>query len=111
MHIGVEFFDKAGTPINSIAATNGELKDIGVGATVTIGSGSTSVFTEDAILLGLPVFPPIPSLKNGSARVVATSKNISCTAMIVDDVHTIEDPLFSTEPPPTIVNLPLIRIP
>ena len=72
VHIGVEFFDKAGTPINSITDGNGELRDIGVGATVTIGSGSTNVFTEDAILLGLPNFPPIPSLKNGSARVVAT---------------------------------------
>ncbi len=76
-----------------------------VGRTVTIVTSWTALLTDDEkISVG-------QNLRNGSGRVVATSKNISCTALLLDEVHAIVDPNTSLEPPPTVVNLPLIRVP
>ena len=104
IHIGVEVFDKTGALGNSIAAGNGEFLNVGVGATVTIGTSLTAVLTEDQRIVGLS------NLRNGSGRIVATTNNISCTAMLVDEFHEVEDPALSPDSPPVIVNLPLIRV-
>ncbi|MFQ5515456.1 MAG: hypothetical protein ACE5FG_13615 [Myxococcota bacterium] len=105
VNIGIEVFDAAGTLANSIASGNGQILNVGVGATVTIGTSGTAIFTEDTTIVGLP------NLRNGSGRVVATTKNVSCTAMLVDELHAVVDPAFSQSPPPTIVHLPLVRVP
>jgi hypothetical protein len=106
VNIGVEVFTNTGAPTNAIASGNGALLNAGVGATVTVGTSGTAVLTENTTITALP------NLRNGSGRVVATSKNIACTAMLVDELHEIVDPLINPNiPPPTVVNLPLIRVP
>ncbi len=106
VNIGVEVFDRDGVLRNSIAAGNGEVLNVVPGATRTIVTSGTVLLTDDKRITGLP------GLRNGSGRVVATSKSISCTAMLVDEVHAIVDPLLCpTCPPPAVVHLPLIRVP
>ena len=102
--IGVEVFDKTGSLGNNIAAGNGEALNVAEGATVTVATATTAVLTEDVVITGLS------NLKNGSGRIVASTTNISCAAMLVDQLHVIEDPAQSSDPPPAIVNLPLIRV-
>jgi hypothetical protein len=104
--IGVEVFTNTGAPTNAIASDNGAFLGVAVGATVTLGTSGTALLTENATITALP------NLRNGSGRVVATTKNIACTAMLVDELHEIVDPLINPNiPPPTVVNLPLIRVP
>ena len=110
INIGVEVFDKAGVLANSINAGEGAILNVAVGQTVTIATSGTALLTDDAQIPGLP------ALRNGSGRVVATTKNVSCTAMVVDELHEIHDPLDpldpqALDPPPTAVHLPLIRVP
>ncbi len=105
INIGVEVFDKAGVLANSINAGEGAVLGVAVGRTVTIATSGTALLTEDAQIPGLP------SLRNGSGRVLATTKNVSCTAMVLDELHQIVDPAFFSDPPPTVVHLPLIRVP
>ncbi len=106
VNIGVEVFDKDGVLANSIALGNGAVLNAAVGATRTIATSGTVLLSDDHQITLLP------NLRNGSGRVVATSKSISCTAMLVDEVHAIVDPLLCpTCPPPAVVHLPLIRVP
>ena len=106
VHIGVEVFDKDGVLANSVNAGNGAILNVPVGATRTFGTSGTVLLTDDSQITGLP------NLRNGSGRVVATSKTISCSALLVDEVHAIVDPLLcSTCPPPAVAHLPLIRVP
>lgn len=105
VNIGVEVFDRNGAPANSVGAGNGEMLDIPVGATVTVASGATELFTEDVVIM-LP-----PNINNGSGRIVATSKSVSCNAWLVDELHRIEDPAVSSDPPPAAVTLPLSYVP
>ena len=52
------------------------------------------------------------NLRNGSGRVVATSKSVSCTAVLVDRLHKICDPAAPCNlPPPTVASLPLLPAP
>jgi len=51
------------------------------------------------------------SLSNGSGRVVATAKSITCTAMVADKLHAIADPTISSVPPPPFTSLPLTPVP
>lgn len=104
-NIGLEVFDKTGALQNTIGLPNGEATGVAVGGTVTFATSGIAVLAEDVSISGLP------SLRNGSGRVVASTKDISCTAMIADEVHIVENPLVSSDPPPTVVNLPLIRLP
>ncbi len=106
VHIGVEVFDKEGVLANSVNLGNGAILNVAVGATRTIATSGTALLTEDALITLLP------NLRNGSGRVVATSKTISCSAMLLDEVHGIVDPLLCpTCPPPALAHLPLIRVP
>src|SRR5262249_47761031 len=82
------------------------------GQTVTISTAGTAVMHEDAIMVFNTAGNGLPNLRNGSARVVATSPNVFCTALLVDKVHTICNPAAPCSlPPPTVVNIPLVRIP
>ncbi len=106
VHIGVEVFDKEGVLANSVNAGNGAILNVAVGATRTITTSGTVVVTDDLRITGLP------NLRNGSGRVVATSKTISGSAMLVDEVHAIVDPtICPTCQPPALAHLPLIRVP
>ncbi len=109
VHLGVEVFDKDGVLANSVNAGNGAILNVPVGATRTIATSGTALLTEDALITLLP------NLRNGSGRVVATSKTISCSALLLDEVHAIVDPLLcptcATLPPPAVAHLPLIRVP
>jgi hypothetical protein len=105
VNIGLEIFDKTGVPVSSIPADEGVSLDVPVGATTTIATGATALLTEDVVLMALP------TIANGSARIVASAKSVSCTAWLLDDIHEIVDPAVSTLPPPTGLSLPLISVP
>ena len=106
VNVGVEVFTKQGILANTIGDPNGEIIDLEVGETWTVGTSGTAQLSEDVTINALP------SLNSGSGRIVATSKNISCIALLVDEVHVIVDPQIDpVPPPPIIVNLPLIRLP
>ena len=106
VHLGVEVFDKEGVLANSVNAGNGAILNVAVGATRTITTSGTVLLTDDHQITLLP------QLRNGSGRVVATSKTISCSALLVDEVHGIVSPLLCpTCPPPAVAHLPLIRVP
>ncbi|MFQ5515457.1 MAG: myxococcus cysteine-rich repeat containing protein [Myxococcota bacterium] len=105
VHIGVEVFDKDGGLGNTIAAGNGEILNVPVGATVTFATSGTALISHNERLTALP------SLRNGSGRILASSKGITCIAMVLDELHEVFDPMFTISPPPPVINLPLIRRP
>ncbi len=109
--IGVEVFDETGALRNSIAADNGAFLNVAPGTTVTMGTGSTMVLHEDKTIALNANGNGADLLRNGSGRIVATSKSIACTALIADKLHAIVDPGVSSLPPPPFTNLPLIRVP
>ena len=111
--IGVEVFDETGARRNAINGGDGAILNVAPGVTKTITTGHTLVLHEDAtITLDLGVGSTSDNLKNGSGRVVATSKSISCTAVLVDKLHLICDPNAPcNNPPPTVASLPLIPAP
>lgn len=86
--VGLEAFDQAGIPANSIAAGNGALINVAPGQTVTIATGATAVFHEDLLL----AITPGTTLANGSGRIVATSPSLACVGFGVDSLHPIADP-------------------
>ena len=104
--IGLEVFDQTGTRGNTIGSGNGALLGVAPGATVTITTGSTRVFHEDKVIV---LEAPVIELRNGSARVVATSAAIGCVAFAVDSKHTITAP--PSPPPPTITPLAVSAAP
>jgi hypothetical protein len=93
---------------------SGAMLAVAPGHTVTIGTAGTAELHEDGTLAMNTAGSGLPNLRNGSGRVVATSLNVFCTAMLVDKLHTICNPAAvppCTLPPPTIVTIPLVRIP
>ncbi len=110
--IGVELFDETGALRNSIGANDGSFVNVTPGVTVTVGTGATAEFHEDKTITFNASGNGADELINGSARVVATTKNVACTAIIADKFHTIVDPAVSpSAPAPSFTNLPLIRVP
>lgn len=74
MQVGVESFSSSGgTPINDPVATS---LSVGPGATVTFGCSSAFGLAATSLSCGL--------LSKGSARILATSKKLICTAYIAD---------------------------
>jgi len=91
---------------------SGAMLAVAPGRTVTLATAGTAVLHEDGTLAMNTAGSGLPNLRNGSARVVATSLNVFCTAMLVDKLHTICDPAAPCSlPPPTMVTIPLVRIP
>jgi hypothetical protein len=90
MKVAVEIFDSQGTVANDAAATAWSLNP-----------GATAVFVTGSVnLVGYNVlFAAIPAIDNLSARILATSKSLICTAYFTDG---------STWPPPFASYLPMI---
>ncbi len=110
--IGLEVFDETGALRNSVAAGSGAILNVVPGKTVTIATGATVVLHEDLTISTLGAGGNgTNSLANGSGRVVGTSKNIACTAILVDKLHAIVDPAISSVPPPPLTSLPLTKVP
>ncbi len=110
--IGLEVFDETGALRNSVNAGSGAFLNVGPGKTVTVGTAATVVFHEDQTLTLNSAGNGTAALNNGSGRVVGTSKNILCTALLADKVHAIADPATcSTCPPPPFTTVPLIKVP
>jgi hypothetical protein len=110
--IGLEVFDETGALRNSVAAGSGAFLNVGPGKTVTVGTAATVVFHEDQTLTLNTAGNGTAALSNGSGRVVGTSKNVLCTALLADKVHAIADPATcSTCPPPPFTTVPLIKVP
>ncbi len=109
--IGLEVFDETGALRNSIAAGSGAFLSVTPGRTLTIGTAGTAVLHEDQTLTLNAAGNGTNVLRNGSGRVVGTSKNISCTALVVDKLHAVADPTVSSVPPPPFTSLPLTKVP
>ena len=77
--IGVEIFPPAGglLSVNDPVATS---LIVGPGATVIFGTSSAAGISIDSNLLA-------PAISKGSARILATSKKIACTAYIADTAN------------------------
>lgn len=92
--LAVEVFDADGSgPLNIV--DSGDVQTLPVGGTVTIATGATAAFSEDDIVTGLP-----PNIRQGSGRIVSTSKKIACAAYLVDEVFA---------PPTSMVEIPIIN--
>jgi len=110
--IGLEVFDETGALRNSVNAGSGAFLGVAPGKTVTVGTAGTAAFHEDQTLTLNTAGNGTAALRNGSGRVVGTSKNLLCTAFVLDKVHTITDPVAcSTCPPPPFTAIPLIKVP
>ena len=120
-NIGFQVFDETGALRNTWlpAGSNGEVLSVAVGQTVTVGTSGTNALHEDQTLTLNAAGSGVNTLRNGSGRIVSTSKNIACTASLVDKFHIVVDPSglvpspghATTEAPPTMSNLPLTKLP
>jgi len=79
--IGVEVFDAQGTLLNDVNAGVGAVLDVAPGATVTIGTSATAGLLETTTI-------PLAEISQGSARVVATSTQVRCIFLVIDDAVT-----------------------
>ena len=110
--IAIEVFDETGARRNNVNAGEGALLNVAPGETRTFGTSGTAALHEDVTLTLNNAGTGLNQLRNGSGRVVATSKSISCTAMLADKLHVIQDPAtLPNIPPPMVVSLPLTRVP
>lgn len=95
--IGVEVFGAdGGVPLNDygMSASDGVLTGVLPGQTRTITTGATIGFHEDEVILLAAA-----SLRNGSARILSTSKKIACNAFVADEL---------SDPPISMVALKII---
>ena len=94
IEIGIEVFDKIGWLINEIAVGEGTIS-VAPGHHVTLNTRGTLAFDEDENINTGGV------INQGSARIFATSKNVLCSAMIVE---------IYNNPPTSMVMLPVFRM-
>ena len=105
--VGVEFFDESGALRNTVAAGDGGVVGLGVGATATIASGATAVMHEDTVVTLNGGGTTVSRLRNGSLRVVASDPRVGCVVYAVDRLHAITDPASCPQcQPPAIAILP-----
>ncbi len=104
--IGVEVFGTDGTLMNDVHAGNGALLNVTPGQTVTVGTKATMAYLESAII-------SLSSVSQGSARVVASSEQVTCNALVLDDgasppasIGALGDPL-RLAPGPGLASAPL----
>ncbi len=79
--IGVELFDPTGTRLNDVHAGNGAALNVGTGQTVTFGTAATLAYLENVIIAHA-------YMAQGSGRVVATSTQVHCNVIVLDDAVT-----------------------
>ena len=90
MQVGVELFGPpGGAPFNDAAATS---LSVAPGATVIFGTGGAAGIFISSNLGG--------SFSKGSARILATSKNLACTAFLADRLN---------DPPTSMAQLTIIK--
>lgn len=75
--IGVEVFRPDGSRENDISSGNGEILEVGPGATVTFGTTGTAALLETTVI-------SMRGVAQGLARVVTTSSDVLCTALVLD---------------------------
>jgi hypothetical protein len=92
IQLGIEVFQWSGALLNDVTAGFGRIS-ISPGQTWTLTTRNVLGFTDDNLLSTGPV-------DQGSARIFASSKNIICSAMIVDAINA---------PPTSMVMLPVFR--
>lgn len=90
--VGIEIFNYDGVLANDVTLGDGEVT-ASPGRTVTLSTSNTAVFAEDNTINAT-------NIDQGSARIMSDSKNLVCSAMIVDVVN---------NPPESMVMLPVIR--
>ncbi len=109
VRIGVEIFDELGNgPLNDITSGVADgAQDVPVGGAVTIGTGNTPAIHESKVISFSNLTPPI-NVRNGSARIISTSKRVICHAFVVDQFSD-PDPVPPTPPQaPAILPLRII---
>jgi hypothetical protein len=89
MQVGIEIFTSAGNPIGDVV---GHSLTVGPGATVLSGTRATGIPGVDSDL-GV-------GISKGSARILATSKKLACTAFLAVTLST---------PPSSMVSLTIIK--
>lgn len=77
--IGVEVFAPDGTLLNRVSVGEGAILNVSPGRTVTIGTSATATYLESAVI-------PLVGVAQGSARVVASSSQVRCNVMLVDNL-------------------------
>ncbi len=75
--VGVEIFSSAGVLLNSVTAGNGAVLNLAPGATVTFGTTGTAALLESHVLT-------VAAVSQGLARIVSTSDQVACTALVID---------------------------
>ena len=92
IRIGIEVFGGAGgLALNNVA---GGASDLMPGATATLSTGVLNGAFSDVVIFGLNPFG------NGSARILSTSTQVLCTAMVLDSLNS---------PPTSMTTLPIIK--
>lgn len=79
--VGVEIFGPDGTLQNDVQAGNGAVLDVAPGQTVTFGTTGTAAYLESTVIT-------LSGVSQGSARVVASSDRVSCSAVVLDSAVT-----------------------
>ncbi len=77
VHIGVQIFGPDGVLRNDLGAGNGAVLDVPSGGTVTIGTTGTVAYLEDTVIR-------LDGVAQGYARIVASSSEIVCGAMLTE---------------------------
>ena len=92
IRLGIEVFNTSGILSNDVTAGAGTFP-VAPGRTATLSTRDTSAFFEDNLLA-------TGVIGQGSARIIATSKNMLCSAMLVDPINAT---------PTSMVMLPVSR--
>ncbi len=92
---GVEIFDGSGTLENDVGAANNGTGGLGDGEANSVSTGSLASIDPGDVITGLG-----NSTQARSARIVATSTKLSCSATVLDP---------SGNPPTVAYQLPVIR--
>ncbi len=78
INVGIELLNSDGSIVNSIVGGVGALLNVAPGQTVTFSTSGTAAFFEESVL-------SVPStIAQGLARVVATSSQLRCNAVVLD---------------------------
>jgi len=93
--IGIEVFASPGCPPLNDVTTGDGVETLGLGETATIATGATVAIHEDEVIDTLGP----ASVKNGSARILSSSKKIACSVFVLDELN---------DPPSSMVGLSVI---
>lgn len=81
VNIGVEVFGASGALQNNVHVGQGAILNVNPGQTITFGTSATATYLETQVI------PLGPGLQ-GSARIVATSNEVRCNVVVVDNLLT-----------------------